>query len=94
MLLRTGKMGLTARYGRMAVAHATHIYNHTPNPSGICPADIFTGNMIPRHRLKDLHVWGCPVYSLTLLFKRAASFPVGSLGLVWNLHVHQSHSLK
>jgi hypothetical protein len=28
----------------------------------VTPSDIFTGSAVPRHRLLDLHVWGCPVY--------------------------------
>jgi len=32
--------------------------------NGLCPADIFFGGMVPRHSLKDLQVWGCPVFVL------------------------------
>jgi hypothetical protein len=48
----------------MAVTYATHLYNHLPNAQGLCPSDLFTGSTVPRHRLKDIHVWGCPVYIL------------------------------
>ena len=48
----------------MAVAYATYQYNHLPNAQGLCPADLFTGSTVPRHRLRDIHVWGCPVYVL------------------------------
>ena len=48
----------------MAVDYATYIHNHLPNDHGIAPADLFTGTQIPRHKLKDIHVWGCPVYVL------------------------------
>ena len=48
----------------MAVTYATYLYNHLPNAHGLCPADIFTGSTVSRHRLKDIHVWGCPVYIL------------------------------
>jgi hypothetical protein len=48
----------------MAVSHAAHVYNHTPNEKGMCPADIFTGSLVPRHHLLDFHTWGCPVFVL------------------------------
>jgi hypothetical protein len=69
------KDGIDSSLWPMAIAHATHIYNHTPNSSGICPADIFTGNMIPPHRLKDLHVWGCPVYILDPTLQKGSKLP-------------------
>ncbi len=47
-----------------AVSHAVHIYNHTPKENGMCPADICTGDMIPRHRFQEFHTWGCPVFVL------------------------------
>ena len=58
------KNGIDASLWPMAVKYATHQYNHVPNAQGICPADHFTGSTIPRHRLRDIHVWGCPVYVL------------------------------
>jgi hypothetical protein len=48
----------------LAVAYAVHVYNNTPNAQNLCPADLFIGSTVPRHRLKDLHTWGCPVYVL------------------------------
>ena len=49
----------------MAMEYAAYIYNHTPNiESGQAPVDIFTRTVVPRQRLKDLHVWGCPTYVL------------------------------
>ena len=56
--------GLDSSYWPMAVTYATYLYNHLPTAQGLCPADIFTGSTVPRHRLKDIHVWGCPVYVL------------------------------
>ena len=58
------KDGIDASLWPMAVTYATHLYNHLPNAQGLCPADVFTGSTVPRHRLKDIHVWGCPVYVL------------------------------
>jgi hypothetical protein len=57
------KDGCDSSLWPMAVEYAAHIYNNTPH-NGICPADIFTGSTVPRHRLLDYHVWGCPVYVL------------------------------
>ena len=48
----------------MAMKHAQHIYNHTPKDNNICPLDLLTKTTVPRTALKDLHVWGCPVYVL------------------------------
>ena len=56
--------GIDASLWPMAFTYATHIYNHLPNEHGLCPADLFTGSTVPWHCLKDLHVWGCPVYIL------------------------------
>ena len=58
------KDGIDSSLWPMAVSYATHLYNHLPNDQGLCPADLFTGSTVPRHRLRDLHVWGCPVYVL------------------------------
>jgi hypothetical protein len=58
------KNGIDALLWPMAVQYATHQYNHLPNAQGLCPADHFTGSTIPCHGLRDIHVWGCPVYVL------------------------------
>ena len=58
------KNGIDSSLWPMAVAYATYQYNHLPNAQGLCPADLFTGSTVPRHRLRDIHVWGCPVYVL------------------------------
>jgi hypothetical protein len=58
----------------MAVTHAAHVYNHTPK-DGICPADIFTGSTVLRHRLIDLHIWGCPVYILDPKMQQGQKMP-------------------
>jgi hypothetical protein len=56
--------GIDGSLWPMAVSHSIHIYNNTPNQNGFCPADLFTGEMVPRHRLQDFHTWGCPVFIL------------------------------
>ena len=48
----------------MAVTYADYLYNNTPNAQNLCPADLFTGSTVPRHRLRDIHFWECPVYVL------------------------------
>jgi hypothetical protein len=58
------KNGIDSSLWPMAVSYATYQYNHLPNAQGLCPADLFTGSTVPRHRLRDIHVWGCPVYVL------------------------------
>ena len=58
------KNGVDSSLWPMAVTHAVYVYNNTPNAQNLCPADLFTGSTVPRHRLRDLHTWGCPVYVL------------------------------
>jgi Reverse transcriptase (RNA-dependent DNA polymerase) len=60
----------------MAVDYAAHVYNSAPNPtSGQSPMDIFTRSMVPRHGLKDLHVWGCPCYVLEPKLQNGQKLP-------------------
>jgi len=58
----------------MAINYATYMYIHIPK-NRICPADIFFGGMVPRHRLKDLHVWGCPVFVLDPKLQQGQKLP-------------------
>jgi hypothetical protein len=48
----------------MVVKYAAYLFDHLPNAQKMCPADIFTGNKVPRHQLFSIHDWGCPVYVL------------------------------
>jgi hypothetical protein len=68
------KNGIDASLWLMAINYAIHIYNNTPN-KGVTPADIFTGRTVPRHRLFDLHVWGCPVYVLDPQMQQGRKLP-------------------
>jgi hypothetical protein len=68
------KDGIYASLWPMAVNHAIHIYNNTPD-KGVTPADIFTGSTVPRHRLLDLHVWGCTVYVLDPQMQQGKKLP-------------------
>jgi hypothetical protein len=58
------KNGIDATLWPMAVKYAVHLFNCLPNDQQLCPADLFTGGLVPRHRLLSLHVWGCPIYVL------------------------------
>ena len=59
----------------MAVDYAVHLYNHLPNDKGIAPADIFTGTQTPRHKLRDMHVLGCPTYVLDPVLQQGKKLP-------------------
>jgi hypothetical protein len=58
------KEGIDSSLWPLAVTYAVHVYNNTPHAQNLCPADLFTGSTVLRHRLKDLHTLGCPVYVL------------------------------
>ena len=59
----------------MAVDYAVYLYNHLPNEKGIAPADIFSGTRTPRHKLRDMHVWGCPTYVLDPTLQQGKKLP-------------------
>jgi hypothetical protein len=69
------KEGINSSLWPMAVNYATHIYNTTPKENGVCPADIFLGTTVPRHRLQHLHTWGCPVYILDPTLANGSKLP-------------------
>ena len=48
----------------MALKHAQHLMNHVPNINNVCALDLVLQTTLPRHALKNLHVWGCPAYVL------------------------------
>ena len=54
------KYGAAADLWLMEINYA--MYNRT-QINGFCPA-VFFGSMVPRHHLKDLHIWRCPVFVL------------------------------
>lgn len=59
----------------MAVDYATHLYNHIPNKQGIAPVDLFFFSQVPKHKLCDLCVWGCPVYLLDPTLQQGKKLP-------------------
>jgi hypothetical protein len=68
------KDGIDASLCTQSVTYATHVYN-TTTKDGVCPADIFFGSAVPRHRLMDLNVWGCPVYVLDPKIQQGQKLP-------------------
>jgi hypothetical protein len=68
------KDGIDASILPLTVNNAIHIYNNTPDKR-VTPSDIFTGRTVPRHRLLDLHVWGCPVYVLDPQLQQGRRLP-------------------
>ena len=69
------KDGISSELWPMAIHYATYIYNHIPNEQGIAPADLFTGVATPRHKLRDFHVWGAPVYVLDPTLQSGKKLP-------------------
>ena len=48
----------------MALSHAVHLYNNTPNPTGIAPIEVFSRTISDHQALRLSHTWGCPTYVL------------------------------
>ena len=49
----------------MAVQHAVYLWNRVPNErTGLAPIDVFSRTRWNQEKLKDLHVWGSPIYIL------------------------------
>ena len=63
----------------MAMKHAQYILNHTPRMNNVCPLDIVLKTSVTRSALKNLHVWGCPVYILDPKLQDGQKFPNGIL---------------
>jgi hypothetical protein len=56
--------GVSTKLWPMAMKHAEFIVNHVPNVNNVCPLDVVLKTVVPRHQLKNLHVWGSPCYVL------------------------------
>ena len=69
------KSGIDSSLWPMAVHYAVYLYNHTPNSNGIAPADLYTGVQVERHKLKNIHTWGCPVYVLDPKLQQGKKLP-------------------
>jgi hypothetical protein len=87
------KDGVDASIWPMAVNHAIHIYNNTPN-KGVTLADIFTGSTVPRHRLLDMHGWRCPVYAMDTQMQQGRKMPrwqpISRRGVILGLSIQHS----
>ena len=69
------KNGIDSSLWPMAVNYATYVFNHLPSHNGLAPVDLFTGSQLPRHRLLDIHTWGCPVYVLDPTLQSGKKLP-------------------
>ena len=58
------KNGIDSSLWPMEVNYATYVFNHLPNDKGNASINLFSGSQLLRHRLLDIHTWGCPVYVL------------------------------
>jgi Reverse transcriptase (RNA-dependent DNA polymerase) len=59
----------------MAVDYAVTIYNSGPRDNNTCPLDILLRTIVPRSRLLDLHVWGCPAWTLHPKLQEGGKIP-------------------
>jgi len=48
----------------MAMKQAEFLHNHVPNLNNVCPMDLVLKTVVPRHQLRNIHVWGAPTYVL------------------------------
>ena len=69
------KHGIDATMWPMAVKYATYVYNTIPRTNHIAPSDLFFGATLPRHKLQNMHVWGCPVYVLSPILQSGNKIP-------------------
>ena len=69
------KDGIDSSLWPMATTYTAYIYNNFPDSHGIAPADLFSGAQFPRHKLKDIHTWGCPVYILYPTLQQGKKLP-------------------
>jgi hypothetical protein len=67
--------GIDSSLWPMDVKYVAHVYTQMPKLNGVWPADFFSGYTVPRHRLLDLHVWGCPVYVLDPKLQQGQKLP-------------------
>lgn len=60
---------------QMTTTYDACIYNHFPDSNGITPVDHFSGSQFPRHKLNDVHTWGCPAYVLDPALRQGKKLP-------------------
>ena len=60
----------------MTVQYAVYIVNRVPDPTtGLSPFDIFTRTTFELSTLRNLHVFGCPVYALNPTISNGKKLP-------------------
>ena len=59
----------------MDTSYVTYVHNHMYNADYIAPDDLFNGNKFPRHKLKFIQMWGCPVYVLDPTLQQGHKLP-------------------
>jgi hypothetical protein len=59
----------------VVVTCTVHVYNNTTK-YGVIPVDVFTGSTVPRHRLMDVHIWGCPLYVMDPKIQEGQTLPI------------------
>jgi hypothetical protein len=69
------KDGVDASLWPMEVKYSVRVYNNTPGDNAIFTADIYTGGTVPLHHLRDIHVWGNPVYVLDPKLQQGKKVP-------------------
>ena len=69
------KYGINASMWLMAVKYSTCIYNSLTRYYCIAPNDLFFGPRITHNKLRNIHVWGCPVYVLNPSLQAGKTIP-------------------
>jgi hypothetical protein len=59
----------------MAISYAVWLYNHMPKYNGMSPLDLLCKTTIPRHILKEAHVFACPSYLLVPSMREGKRVP-------------------
>ena len=69
------KQGIDSTMWPMAVKYTCYVSNNLPRNNNVSPSDLFFGARIPRHKLQNMHVWGCPVYVLNPTLQAGNKIP-------------------
>ena len=69
------KHGIDSTMWPMAVQYYTYAYYILPRSNNISPSDLYFGSTIPRYKLRNMHVWGCPVYVLNPTLQAGNKIP-------------------
>ena len=69
------KHGIDSSMWPMAVHYAIYVCNNIPRTYNVSPSDLFLGTRVPRHKLQNMHVWGCPDYVLNPSLQAGQKIP-------------------